>query len=561
MSLAERRESSRQQGSATAASSGVVIGRVQRITNQTLHVPHYHIEPSSIEQELDRFDNARRASIARVKKEMESLESVTDSSPALLLKAHLMLLEDENFIDAITIHIHDGLHNCGWSIQLGLSAMLERFDEVQDPYLLEMRDHIRHAGHRISSYLVRDEGSSAATEPHDRIIISDDIPLPEVVTHWRHGVRGLISLQGGINSHMIVMSRGIDMPALVGIEASALHHARDGETLILDAERKRWILNPSEKDLAHYRRFISAVSQANAALTSFAGQESVTLDRVAVELMCNVEFPQELDRVLQSGACGIGLLRSEFLFINSKQQPDASQQYQFYLPFVRTMENLPVTIRLLDIGADKKLPFHPLKNHQYGGENPALGMRGIRLLLRAPELLKAQIRAILRLSNEGNVKILVPMVTHSEQMERVRDVVNQEAKDLGLTADSVPLGAMIEVPAAVIIADQLAQVSDFFSIGSNDLIQYTMAADRCDDDVFERGLDLTTHPAIAHLIAMTATSATAAGIPVSICGELAADPDWTGRLLRMGITTLSMSSGKILPLHRHIRHLRIGAEE
>ncbi len=558
MSSGRRKNHARQQGSAVAASSGVVIGRVHRITHRNQHVPHYHIEPSSIEQELHRFDNARQASIIQVKKELESLEDVADSSPALLLKAHLMLLEDENFIDAITIHIHDGLHNCGWSIQLGLSTMLERFDTVKDPYLLEMRDHIRHAGHRITNHLVRDDGSPAAIQDNDCIIIADDIPLPEVVTHWQHGVCGLISLQGGINSHMIVMSRGIDMPALVGIEARALHHARDGETLILDAERKRWILNPTEKDLAHYQRFISAVSQANAALTAFTGQKSVTLDGVAVDLMCNVEFPQELDRALQSGAGGIGLLRSEFLFINAKKQPDAAQQYQFYLPFVRAMGRLPVTIRLLDIGADKKLTFHPLKNHSYGGENPALGMRGIRLLLRAPELLKAQIRAILRLSQEGNVKILVPMVTHREQMERVRDVVNMEARDLGLSTDAVPLGAMIEVPAAVIIADQLAQVSDFFSIGSNDLIQYTMAADRCDDDVFERGLDLTAHPAIAHLIAMVATSAASAGIPVSICGELAADPAWTKRLLRMGITTLSMSSGNVLPLRRHIRHLTVG---
>ncbi|MDQ6950770.1 MAG: phosphoenolpyruvate--protein phosphotransferase [Mariprofundales bacterium] len=557
MNQPERRQVLRQHGTAASASSGVAIGQVQRLSSLMPHVPHHHISNSMVELELDRFRHARQAAITRAQKELESLARMEDSNPALLIKAHLMLLNDPNFINAIIVHIRDGLHNCGWSIQLGVSSMLGKFNTTEDTYLHEMRNQIMHAGHRITSHLTETD-TSPLDSNHDTIILADDIPLPEVVRYWQRGAAGLITFQGGANSHMIVMSRGIGIPALAGIEQTTLHHARDGDTIILDAERQRWILNPNPEDIAHYQRFTSAMQQANAELQNFANQASVTLDGVVVELLCNVEFPQELEQVLRSGVNGIGLLRTEFLFLTADHQPDEEEQFQFYRPFVNAMGDRPTTIRLLDIGADKSLAFDLLKNNNYSGENPALGMRGIRLLLHAPELLRAQIRALLRLSEHGSIKILVPMITHRDQMEQVRTIIRNEAMDLGIAADTVPLGAMIEVPAAAIIADELAEVSDFFSIGSNDLIQYTLAADRCDENVFGCRRDIAAHPAILQLISMAAASAHAADIPISLCGELAADPAWIKPLIQAGITTFSMHCNKILPQRRHIRHLMVG---
>jgi len=507
-----------------------------------------------LSQELARFDAALQAAIAQVEQDLLALEAVEDNNPSLLLRAHLLLLQDPELIDSIVFQLKEKRCNSHWGIQRAIKMKLEQFEGIEDPYLREMREQLIHAGGRIIGHLTPDDVSNDENCDRNTIIVAEDIPLPDVVTHWQRGVVGMISMQGGVNNHVVVMARGLGIPALVGIEDSALAAADNGDVIILDGERKRWILHPNAHDLDHYQRFQRAIQQAESRLASFAHQESITADGTHVQLMCNVEFPEELDLVKRVGADGIGLLRTEFAFLTASEPPSESQQYHFYRRFVQATENKSVTIRLLDIGADKRLAFHPLGEHHYHGENPALGLRGIRLLLRAPQLLRAQIRAVIRTAVEGSVQLMVPMVTHVEQMVRVRQVVQEEMASLNLHP-VLAIGAMIEVPAAVMIADELAKVSDFFSIGTNDLIQYTLAADRCDDDVFADGLALSNHPAIARMIQLTAESGKRADIPVSICGELAADPAWSAALIGMGITTLSMSSGMILSLRRHIRQL------
>jgi len=544
-------------GHALASSSGIVIGQVQRlIRHHKKSAPIYTIAQESIAQECTRFDTARQAAVTQVEHDLLALEAVKDSNPSLLLKAHLLLLQDDELISSITLHIEEKHYNSHWSIQHAIQIKLEQFNRIDDPYLREMRDQLIHAGDRIISHLTPDNSADIGHISPKTILIANDIPLPDVVTHWQQGVAGIISMQGGINNHVIVMTRGIGIPALVGLDAEALADAKNGDVIILDGERKQWILHPNADDLNRYQRFQSDIADAEALLANLADEPSVTRDGITIKLMCNVEFPEELGLAKQVGTDGIGLLRTEFAFLTAGEAPTESSQYRFYRRFVRAADDKPVTIRLLDIGADKRLAFHPLGNLHYHEENPALGLRGIRLLLRAPQLLRTQIRAIIRTATEGLVHLMVPMVTHVEQMVQIREIVNEEMVNLNLQP-TLFIGAMIEVPAAVMIADELAAVCDFFSIGTNDLIQYTLAADRCNDDVLAEGLALSDHPAIARMISLTAASAKRANIPISICGELAADPAWSASLIRMGITTLSMSSRQILPIRRHIRQLTV----
>jgi len=268
--------------------------------------------------------------------------------------------------------------------------------------------------------------------------------------------------------------------------------------------------------------------------------------------MANIEFIEELDAAAEIGIDGIGLFRSEFLFINRVAPPDEEQQYAHYSAIIRCMAGKPVTIRLLDIGGDKAWLYQLVTDHHYGGANPALGLRGVRLLLRWPLLLKTQLRALLRAGEEGPLHILVPMVTCYDEMAQVRTLAKQIHRELGLK-NPLSIGAMIEVPAAVLVADSLAQVSDFFSIGTNDLVQYTLAADRSDEEV--ASLYQPDHPAIQQLIKLTAIAAKKAGIPLSVCGELAAHPEWTASFLNMDMHALSMSINSILPIRRTLSHI------
>ncbi|RMH52888.1 MAG: phosphoenolpyruvate--protein phosphotransferase [Zetaproteobacteria bacterium] len=552
----------RREGRAVAASSGVVIGRVRRIGPLQRRAPRYRVDPAAVDRELARFEAARRAAVSQVEQELQALEQVADGNPALLLRAHLLLLEDRAFIEAVTRQIVGERRNAHWGIHCAIERMVPVFDTGRgEPSLQEVRTQLDHAGGRIIAHLTGEgDGGEQPQEQEGAatVLVAEELPLPDVVTWWRRGVAGIISLSGGANSHVIVMTRGIGLPALVGIDRDAFGEACDGDGVILDGERGCWILHPDAHDLIHYRRFRSAMGRAVARLATYAGQETVTCDGRRVRLMCNVEFPQEMEAALRVGCDGIGLLRTEFAFLTARTAPDEEEQYAFYRRFLDAIGEKPVTIRLLDLGADKLPAFRREDGYRRHGENPALGLRGIRLLLRAPQLLRPQLRAIIRCAAAGRrVRLLVPMVTHVAQMEALRAALVEEMAALGLHPE-LPVGAMIEVPAAVLIARELAVVSDFFSIGSNDLIQYTLAVDRSDEEVFADGLPIADHPAVRRLIAMAAEAAVGAGIPISICGELAAVPEWSATLLRMGIDELSMSAGRILALRRHICQLDLG---
>jgi phosphoenolpyruvate-protein phosphotransferase (PTS system enzyme I) len=430
--------------------------------------------------------------------------------------------------------------------------VLSVFDAIDDEYLRGKKVDVEQAVNRVLRHLM--DISLTVTDRVDglpQILVGVDFSPPDVVALWSSGVAGLVAEQGGVNAHNVIVARGIGLPAIVGA-SDILEQAEDDDLLILDGEQGIWILNPTEEEQDKYRRFAEAISIVYAGLHAFAEKPSQSVDGHPMQLMANIEFAEEAKRAREIGAEGVGLFRTEFMFMNAAKLPDEDVQYAEYARVVQLMEGRQVTFRLLDVGGDKPGMYRNLSGYRYDGQNPAMGLRGVRLLLQWPALLETQLRAMLRAAEYGPVQIMIPMVSAADEVEQVREILEQCRRQLG--GDEVPLGTMIEVPAAVMVADQLADVADFFSIGTNDLIQYTLAVDRSDEQVGH--LYSPGHPSVRRLLDLTVKAARQAGIPVSVCGELAADPQWTEAFLNMDMQTLSMSLNQILPIRKHLSRLR-----
>jgi len=547
----DEKQRPRREGIAVAASSGVIVGRVKKVAYGHMKVPKREVLSSDLEQEVTRLLNAIEAAVIEIETERDHLlqSSKHDSLP--ILDVHKMLLSDPELMKSARARIKDACINAEWALRQEMDAVKDVFNDMEDGYLRQRKDDIEQAGSRILKHLMDDQefnhASSHASGDEPLIYVSHDFSPPDVVSLWRRGASGLIAEQGGADAHNIIIARGVGMPALVGA-SGIFDDIENGDILILDAEQGRWVLNPTDEEMASYQRFMQAVAVFRDSLQSFANQPSRSIDGHAMALMANVEFPEEVEVSDQIGIDGIGLYRTEFLFMEGSKMPDEEAQYSEYLRLVQSMRGKQVTMRLLDIGGDKMGLYRGILGREFGGSNPAMGLRGVRLLLSQPQWLETQIRAMVRASAEGPVKILVPMVTQASEIERVRDMVDACCHIVGVS--EVAVGTMIEVPAAVMIADDLARVSDFFSIGTNDLMQYTLAADRTDEDVADLYED--SHPAIRKMIQMTVDAAKAAKIPVAVCGELAAHPQWTEAFLRMGMDSLSMSLNQVLTIRRQL---------
>lgn len=539
-------------GNAVASSGGIVMGRVQKLTTGRHPIPEQHLEQTDIAFELQRLDSALAEAMRELEEEREHLLTMKTQEPMMILQAHGMMLQDPELIDQTRQLIEEKKINAEWALRQRLDTIEAVFDTIEDPYLRDKKSDVEQAGVRILRHLT---GQSLKFElPGDResqVLISKEFTPRDIIMLWRLGIAGIIAEQGGLNAHSIIVARGIGMPALVGSD-EILNKANDGDTIILDAEQGRWIINPSEDDQQEYRKFISALEIIRDDLGIFASKPSLSSKNEPLPIMANIEFGEELNQALQVGAEGIGLFRTEFAFLQNKEMPTASDLYRQYAHVVKGMNGMPVTFRLLDIGGDKPTLYRQLAGYKYKGENPAMGLRGVRLLLYFPEMLKLQLTALIKAAEQGPINILVPMISTIEEMERVRELLEQCKTDLGVS-DNINLGSMVEVPAAVMIADDLASVSDFFSIGTNDLIQYTLAADRGDEDASR--FYTSMHPAIRRFIQCTVDAGKSANIPVSVCGELAADPEWTQIFLNMGMDSLSMSLHSILNIRKHLSRL------
>jgi phosphotransferase system enzyme I (PtsI) len=535
------------------ASAGVAIGRVQKLLEGRTPIPEYHLAAGQLEAEAERLDQAVAQAQADLVRERDQLARIGAQDPLLILEAHRMLLVDPELVGKAKAMIREEHINAEWAMRRRMDAVLSVFDAIEDDYLRGKKVDVEQAVNRVLRHLMGELlAVSDGIDELPQILVGVDFSPPDVVALWNADVAGLVAEQGGVNAHNIIVARGIGLPAIVGA-ADILDHAEDGDLLILDGEQGVWILNPTEEEQEKYRRFAAAISIVYAGLQAFAEKPSVSADGHALKLMANIEFADEARRAGEIGAEGIGLFRTEFMFMNAAQLPDEEMQLAEYARVMQLMDGRQVTFRLLDVGGDKPGLYRNLSGYRYDGQNPAMGMRGVRLLLHWPALLEAQLRAMLRAAELGPVQIMIPMVTSCQEVEQVRDILEQCRRQVAPDAD-VRLGAMIEVPAAVMVADELAQVSDFFSIGTNDLIQYILAVDRSDEQVGH--LYSPGHPAVRRLLELTTQAARKAGIPVSVCGELAADSQWTETFLNMGMDALSMSLNQILPVRKHLSRLR-----
>jgi len=559
----------RRAGKAVASSDGIVIGRVQRLLHGRQPIPVLAIAEQHIEQEVARLAAAIIAAKAEVDQECEHLHQAGIEDSLMLLDVQRMLIVDPELLNKASARISNDRMNAEWALRQELDAVQVIFSQIEDEYLRNRKDDIEHAGKKILAHLMHSQPTISLkpsthrlanhdvhAEPdayEDSVIyIGDDFSVADVVSMWRQGVAGIITEQGGADAHNIIVARGIGLPMLVGAN-DILSGVEDGDLLILDAERMAWLHNPQPAEQIAYEKFITAISLSKQSLQAYACKPSRSADGHELKLMANIEFPEALDMAEHIGIDGIGLYRSEFLFIHESTILDEDAQFAHYDALVQRMQGKPVTMRLLDVGGDRPWLYKDLAGHVYSGSNPALGLRGIRLLLRNPDVLKTQLRAMLRASETGAVKILVPMVTSPIEMEQLRELVQQCCVDLGI-GQSPPVGCMIEVPSAALMAEDMAKVSDFFSIGTNDLMQYALAVDRNDDEVsplYEQG-----HAAILQLIVLTATAAKRAGIAVSVCGELAANPEWTATFLNLDMDHLSMGLNNILSIRHFLSRQR-----
>ncbi|MHB1245264.1 MAG: phosphoenolpyruvate--protein phosphotransferase [Sulfuriferula sp.] len=531
-------------------SSGIAIGPARLASHTRIEVAHYVLQKAHIAEELERFDEA----VQTVRAEMSALHSqIPANAPAELpafLDMHLMILNDSMLSQAPKQLIETQQCNAEWALTQQMEQLVAQFEEIDDPYLRERKTDVVQVVERVIKELLGHPGHLplAEDERHDGILVAHDLSPADMIGFKRQQFAAFITDVGGATSHTAILARSLNIPSVM-----ALHNGRslirENEIIIVDGDNGVVILDPDETVLEEYRLRQNEWKIEHQKLKRLKGNRAATLDGVVVELHGNIELPQDVDAVLESGATGIGLFRSEFLFMNRADLPSEDEQFEAYREVAQAMNGLPVTIRTLDLGADK--PLAGLTAHTL---NPALGLRAIRLCLAEPILFRTQLRAILRASKFGQVRILIPMLSNLPELRQTQYAI--EAAKASLAADgidfdpAVKVGGMIEIPAAALAAQTFAERMDFLSIGTNDLIQYTLAIDRADDSVSH--LYDPLHPAVLQLIAMTIRAGEKAGKPVSVCGEMAGDPLLTRLLLGLGLRSYSMHPASLLSVKQRV---------
>jgi phosphoenolpyruvate-protein phosphotransferase (PTS system enzyme I) len=535
-------------------SRGVAIGRAVLVASSRVDVAHYFIDPTLAEAEVDRLRQARDTVAGELTQLKRDLPADVPAELAALLDVHLMLLHDPMITDAIRQWIEVRHYNAEWAVTAQTEVLVRQFEDMEDEYLRERKADIEQVAERLLAALLRKAGTlPKAAPPRDfagedpLVLVANDIAPADMLQFKGSVFTGFVTDVGGRTSHTAIVARSMDIPAVVGArEASRL--VRQDDWLIIDGDAGVVVVNPSAIVLEEYRYRQRESELARARLDRLRFRPSLTLDGQPVELLANIELPQDAKLAVKAGAVGVGLFRSEFLFMNRDGHlPDEDEQFQAYRGAVEAMQGLPVTIRTVDIGADKPLDRLALQElrHEHA-LNPALGLRAIRWSLSEPEMFRQQLRAILRASAFGKVRILIPMVAHLSEVRATLDALSrarQQLNDRAVAFNAVELGAMVEVPAAAMGMPMLLRHFDFVSIGTNDLIQYTLAIDRADEAVAH--LYDPWHPAVLRLIADAIAQANAAGKPVSVCGEMAGDVAFTDMLVGMGLRSFSMHPAQI----------------
>jgi phosphotransferase system enzyme I (PtsI) len=535
-------------------SRGVAIGRAVLVASSRVDVAHYFIDPDQAAEEIDRLRQARDLVAHELTTLKRELPADAPGELAALLDVHLMLLHDETLADATKHWIEQRHYNAEWAISAQTEVLARQFDEMEDEYLRERKADIEQVAERLLGALAKGDarlpapgGARDFAGEDPLVLVANDIAPADMLQFKGSVFTGFVTDVGGRTSHTAIVARSMDIPAVVGArEASRL--VRQDDWLIIDGDAGVVVVNPSPIVLEEYRFRQRQSALERARLDRLRHMPSVTLDGQAVELLANIELPGDAAAALDAGAVGVGLFRTEFLFMNRNGElPDEDEQFEAYRAAVYGMKGLPVTIRTVDIGADKpldRLTVHELR-HEHA-LNPALGLRAIRWSLSEPAMFRQQIRAILRASAYGKVRMLVPMVAHLAEARLTFEAVaraKQQLSEAGVPFNDVEIGAMIEVPAAALSLSRLLRYFDFVSIGTNDLIQYTLAIDRADEGVAH--LYDPWHSAVLGLIADVIATANAAGKAVSVCGEMAGDTAFTELLLAMGLRSYSMHPAQI----------------
>jgi phosphoenolpyruvate-protein phosphotransferase (PTS system enzyme I) len=561
-----------------AVSRGISIGRAVVVTSSRADVAHYFIDATQVEAEIERVRTARDAvveELMRLQRGMSVAEH-KDTADELhaLLDVHIMLLQDSAMSDGVKQFIVERHYNAEWALTSQLEVISRHFDEMEDAYLRERKGDLEQVVERV---LTRMRGGQTVPAPASSAVSElptgfgqtelelgefEDVPLvliahdlsPADMLQFKSSVfAAFVTDVGGKTSHTAIVARGLDIPAVVGAR-TASQLVRPDDWVIVDGDAGVLIVDPSPIILDEYRFKRRQAELERSRLQRLKHTSAVTLDGEAVELLANIELPQDAVAACASGAQGVGLFRSEFLFMGRSarglsQLPDEDEQYFAYKAAVEGMGGLPVTIRTIDVGADKPLDDTPKAAHT----NPALGLRAIRWSLAEPAMFLTQLRAILRAAAHGPVRLLIPMVAHVSEARQTRNLIERAKEQLrkrGIDVPDLPVGAMVEIPAAAVMIDTFLKHFDFVSIGTNDLIQYTLAIDRADESVAH--LYDPLHPAVLALIARTIERARAAGKDVCVCGEMAGDAQMTGLLIGLGLRSFSMQPSQLLTVKQEV---------
>ncbi|MDT7848726.1 phosphoenolpyruvate--protein phosphotransferase [Methylophilus glucosoxydans] len=536
-------------------SSGIAIGHAHLISHALLEVVHFKIEASAIDEEIARFERA----IGLVKHDLEQLKAqLPKNAPAELsafINTHLAMLTDKSLSEAPKAIIRNELCNAEWALKQQMDDIVAQFDAIEDAYLRERKQDVVQVVERVIKVLLgRDQLAASekklqARQERAMILVAHDVSPADAIQFKHHQFAAFITDVGGVTSHTAILARSLNIPSIVALQR-ARDLINDGELMIVDGSEGVVIVNPDPEVLAEYQLKQNQWQLAQQKLQRIKTTKAVTVDGVAIDLLANIEVPDDVVAAKASGAVGVGLYRTEFLFMNRTEMPDEQEQFEAYKHVAEAMKGQPVTIRTLDIGADKQL--NP--DEVVTAINPALGLRAVRYCLAEPHIFHSQFRALLRASHYGQVKILIPMLSNLAELRQTKLLFARAKESLrqqGIPFDEqVPIGGMIEVPAAAINADAFAQELDFLSIGTNDLIQYTLAIDRADDAVAH--LYNPLHPAVLRLIQMTIAAAAKYDKPVSVCGEMAGDIKLTRLLVGMGMRQLSMHPAHILSVKSQI---------
>lgn len=553
-----------------AVARGIAIGRAVLVASSRVDVAHYFIEPGQVEREIERVKRGRDAVVDELHRLQQTISQLgpKDAPHELraLLDVHLMLLQDEEMVGGVKHWIRDRLYNAEWALTTQLEVVARQFDEMEDEYLRERKADLEQITEKVlramqgqSTTSVLPVAAARKTATAELQLEDTDTPLvliaheisPSDMLQFKQGLfAGFVTDVGGKTSHTAIVARSMDIPAVVGAR-TASQLVRQDDWVIIDGNAGVVIVDPSPIILAEYQYKQRQLELERSRLARLLKTPAVTLDGEKVELLANIEMPEDALGAMKAGAAGVGLFRSEFLFMGRHGRlPDEEEQYQAYRRAVEGMGGLPVTIRTVDIGADKPMDSTVIEGSHL---NPALGLRAIRWSLADPAMFLTQLRAILRAAAHGPVKMLIPMLAHLSEIRQTVALVEQARSELqreGVSFGAVTLGAMIEIPAAALMLRTFLKHFDYLSLGTNDLIQYTLAIDRADESVAH--LYDPLHPAVLRLVSDTIAECRAQGKEVSVCGEMAGDVAMTRLLLGLGLRSFSMHPAQILAVKQEV---------